>query len=64
MLSLPESKRQNTQEGLKNGGMAMTTKFTHSLLGLFLPNAIFYHIETSGGQNRKAWQTPASVIIN
>lgn len=62
--ALCQNVKGKTQEGLKNGGMAMTTKLNHSLLASFLPNAIFYHIEMSGGQNGKARQTPASVIIN
>lgn len=49
-------KRKNTQERLKNGGMAATTKLNHSLLGLSLPNAIFYHVEMSGEQNRETEQ--------
>ena len=49
-------KRKNTQERLKNGGMAATTKLNHSLLGLSLPNAIFYHAEMSGEQNRETEQ--------
>lgn len=40
----------------KNGGTAATTKSNHSLLGLSLPIAIFYHVEMSGEQNGETEQ--------
>lgn len=54
--SLPECKKEKHSGEIKNGGMAATTKLNHSLLGLSLPNAIFYHVEMSGEPNRETEQ--------